>query len=82
MVRQGDLGDIRQIHVEYFQDWAMAVTDQGDSAPWRLDVAQLPEGLLAYPTIADGVGGVRFVEASIESTQTDSWVSCAVSNAD
>ena len=40
MVRRGDLGDIRQIHVEYFQDWAMDVTDQGDDAPWRLDVAQ------------------------------------------
>jgi len=40
MVRQGDLGDIRQIHVEYFQDWAMNVTDQGDNPPWRLDVAK------------------------------------------
>ena len=40
MVRRGDLGDIRQIHVEYFQDWAMDLTDQGDDAPWRLDVAQ------------------------------------------
>ena len=40
MVRGGDLGDIRQIHVEYFQDWAMDITDQGDNAPWRLNVAQ------------------------------------------
>ena len=40
MVRQGDLGHIRQIHVEYFQDWAMEITDQGDNAPWRLDTAQ------------------------------------------
>ena len=40
MVRCGDLGDIRQIHVEYFQDWAMDITDQGDNAPWRLNVAQ------------------------------------------
>ena len=40
MVRGGDLGDIRQIHVEYFQDWAMDITDQGDGAPWRLNVAQ------------------------------------------
>ena len=40
MVRCGDLGDIRQIHVEYFQDWAMDITDQGDDAPWRLNVAQ------------------------------------------
>ena len=40
MVRGGDLGDIRQIHVEYFQDWAMDITGQGDDAPWRLNVAQ------------------------------------------
>ena len=40
MVRGGDLGDICQIHVEYFQDWAMDITDQGDGAPWRLNVAQ------------------------------------------
>jgi len=40
MVRRGDLGDIRQIHVEYFQDWAMDITDQSDAAPWRLNVAQ------------------------------------------
>ena len=40
MVRQGDLGELRQIHVEYFQDWAMDISDQGDKAPWRLDIAQ------------------------------------------
>ncbi|MFT7409157.1 MAG: putative dehydrogenase [Parasphingorhabdus sp.] len=40
MVRCGDLGDIRQIHVEYFQDWAMDITDQSDDAPWRLNVVQ------------------------------------------
>jgi predicted dehydrogenase len=33
MLRQGGLGELRQIHVEYFQDWAMGVTDQGDKAP-------------------------------------------------
>tara|TARA_B110000977_G_C10838457_1_gene400972 strand:+ start:153 stop:344 length:192 start_codon:yes stop_codon:yes gene_type:complete len=31
------------------------------------------EGLLAYPTITDGVDGVRFVEASIKFNETDSW---------
>jgi predicted dehydrogenase len=40
IVRQGDLGDIRQIHVEYFQGWAMDVTDQDDNAPWRFDVVK------------------------------------------
>ncbi len=40
MVHQGDLGEIRQIHVEYFQDWAMEITDQGDAAPWRMDTSK------------------------------------------
>jgi len=35
MIRQGMIGDIRQVHVEYFQEWAANVTDQGDDAPWR-----------------------------------------------
>ena len=37
MVARGTLGQIRQIHVEYFQEWAMDITDQGDEVPWRLD---------------------------------------------
>ena len=40
MVAQGGLGQIRQIHVEYFQDWATDITDQGDEAPWRLDASK------------------------------------------
>jgi len=35
MVNAGMLGDIRQIHVEYFQEWAVDLTD--DSGIWRLD---------------------------------------------
>jgi hypothetical protein len=38
-------------------------------------------GFLAYPTITDGVDGVRFVEASIKSNETDSWVPCKVNAA-
>jgi predicted dehydrogenase len=37
MVLSGDLGDIRQVHVEYFQDWAIDLTDEQANAPWRLD---------------------------------------------
>lgn len=38
MIRNGKLGEIRQIHVEYFQEWAIDLTDQGENAaPWRLD---------------------------------------------
>ena len=40
MVRAGELGDLRQIHVEYFQDWAIDLTDQAEEIPWRLDPAQ------------------------------------------
>lgn len=38
MVRNGLLGELKQIHVEYFQEGAIDVTDQGENAaPWRLD---------------------------------------------
>lgn len=40
MVARGDLGELRQVHVEYLQDWAMEITDQGDDVPWRLDPAR------------------------------------------
>lgn len=37
MVAKGLIGDLRQVHVEYFQDWAMDITDVGDDKPWRLE---------------------------------------------
>lgn len=37
MVLSGDLGNINQVHVEYFQDWAIDLTDEQANAPWRLD---------------------------------------------
>ncbi|MFV2035224.1 MAG: Gfo/Idh/MocA family protein, partial [Halocynthiibacter sp.] len=38
MIRNGKIGEIRQIHVEYFQEWAIDLTDEGKTAiPWRLD---------------------------------------------
>ena len=37
MVLSGDLGEVRQVHVEYFQDWAINLTDEQATAPWRLD---------------------------------------------
>lgn len=40
MVAAGQLGEIRQIHVEYFQDWAMDLTvAEGAPTPWRMDPA-------------------------------------------
>lgn len=35
MINQGMIGEIRQVHVEYFQEWAINITDGGDDAPWR-----------------------------------------------
>jgi predicted dehydrogenase len=34
MVRAGLLGDLRQVHVEFLQDWAMNLTDATDPVPW------------------------------------------------
>lgn len=40
MIAAGELGRICQVHVEYFQDWALAMEEAGGSAkPWRLDPA-------------------------------------------
>lgn len=40
MVAAGQLGEIRQVHVEYFQDWAMDLTvEDGAPTPWRMDLA-------------------------------------------
>lgn len=41
MIRAGMLGDIRQIHVEYFQEWAIDLTDEAGTRPWRLDPAKV-----------------------------------------
>lgn len=41
MIRAGMLGDIRQIHVEYFQEWALNLTDETPGKPWRLDPAKV-----------------------------------------
>lgn len=41
MIRAGMVGEIRQIHVEYFQEWAIGLTDEGEGAPWRLDPARV-----------------------------------------
>ncbi|MEE9333632.1 MAG: Gfo/Idh/MocA family oxidoreductase, partial [Granulosicoccaceae bacterium] len=35
MISRGMIGEIRQVHVEYFQEWATNITESGDDAPWR-----------------------------------------------
>lgn len=49
MIRSGMLGDVRQIHVEYFQEWAIGLTDADGSKPWRLD----PEKVGKAFTVSD-----------------------------
>ncbi|MCO4836731.1 MAG: Gfo/Idh/MocA family oxidoreductase [Oceanospirillaceae bacterium] len=72
MVRRGDLGDIRQIHVEYFQDWAMNVTDQGENAPWRLDVAKNGPSFTVGDIGTHAEHLARFVSGlSIEAVRAD-----------
>ena len=41
MIRLGMLGTVRQIHVEYFQEWALELSDQVEPKPWRLDPAKV-----------------------------------------
>jgi predicted dehydrogenase len=41
MISAGMLGDIRQVHVEYFQEWAIGLTDEEGRRPWRLDPAKV-----------------------------------------
>ena len=41
MIRAGMLGDLKQIHVEYFQEWAINMMSQGADKPWRLDPAKV-----------------------------------------
>lgn len=52
MIQRGDIGEIRQLHVEYFQDWAIDVTDDGkdqNQLAWRFDKARSGKSL----TVAD-----------------------------
>ena len=38
MIEKGKIGAIKQVHVEYFQEWATYITDKNKkSSPWRLD---------------------------------------------
>ncbi len=41
MIAAGMLGDVRQIHVEYFQEWAIGLSDADGDRPWRLDPAKV-----------------------------------------
>ena len=40
MVARGMIGEVRQLHVEYLQDWNVAA-QSGEGAPWRQDPAKV-----------------------------------------
>lgn len=45
MIAEGELGAIRQVHVEFFQEWAIRPSSEGGKgAAWRLDAAQVGAG--------------------------------------
>jgi predicted dehydrogenase len=48
MIRAGMLGDIRQIHAEYFQEWAIGLTGQGANKPWRLDPTKVGSAFTVF----------------------------------
>ncbi|MBX2835452.1 MAG: Gfo/Idh/MocA family oxidoreductase [Gammaproteobacteria bacterium] len=68
MVKQGLLGELRQIHVEYLQEGAIHVTDEGaEASPWRLD----PEKNGPSFTVADiGTHAIQLAEfaSTLKST--------------
>lgn len=45
MIRTGMLGDVRQIHVEYFQEWAIGLSDEDRDGAWRLDPVRVGPAL-------------------------------------
>lgn len=78
MVLAGDLGDIRQVHVEYFQQGMLARGDEQAQAAWRLDPARSGPSL----TVAD-IGTHAFHLAEFVSARrvTDLQAKCLVAGA-
>ncbi len=35
----------------------------------------MPEGLVAFPTLQDGIDGMAFVEAALASNRSGDWIS-------
>lgn len=63
-----------QGHPEALTDaWANLYTEFAIAIEARRDGRDLPEGLLAYPTVHDGANGVRFVEAAARSNASGGW---------
>jgi len=64
-------------HPEALTDaWANLYTEFAVAVEARRDGRALPPGLLEMPTVEDGLRGVRFALAALQSSQDGNWVSC------
>ena len=62
-------------HPEALTDaWANLYLEIAVAIEARRDGRTLPEGLVAFPTLADGVAGMRFVDAALRSSKTGAFV--------
>jgi predicted dehydrogenase len=78
MVLAGDLGEIRQVHVEYFQQGMLARGDAAADAAWRLDPARSGPSL----TVADiGTHAFHLAEFAAATRVTDLRAECHVAGA-
>lgn len=67
-------------HPEALSDaWANLYEEFAVAINARRTGADLPHGLLEYPDIWDGVLGVKFIQAAVQSHRLDAaWISCEV----
>ena len=67
-------------HPEALSDaWANLYEEFAVAINARRTGTDLPQGLLEYPTIWDGVLGVKFIQAAVQSHRLDAaWISCEV----
>ena len=64
-------------HPEAITDaWANLYTEFAIAIDARKNGTKLPDNLLNYPDIIDGVNGMFFVDAAIKSNQQGGWVDC------
>lgn len=62
-------------HPEALTDaWANLYTEAAIAVAARRNGETLPPDLLAFPTLADGLAGMRFIEAAIRSHAEGRWV--------
>lgn len=55
--------------------WANLYTEFAMAVAARRDDLAIPSGWLGYPTVAEGVQGVRFIDAAVRSNQSEgAWI--------